>query len=360
MSVFNANNTEWKSGNYKMFFGEAPALHDSINRPYPAIFELYKAQKAQDWSEEEVNLSQDRMDFLSSSTSNYDVMINTLAYQWELDSVASRAIAPLFAPFTSNSEVWAWLCKVTEIEVLHALTYSEIVRQAIPKAQEAISLAMENMNILERSTKVVEVFDNLAKVGAKVTLGEITVDNAEAKRAVILAMVALYALERIEFMASFAATFALAELGIFQGIAKLVAKILADEQLHYTGDEYILRVLQKEEPEVYQTCLTEIKDILDSVTRAELEWNTYIFSEGRTIVGLNKLLLDEWVLFNSKDAYTLCQVPFDFPDITENPLPWMAHWMDLDLVQTAPQESDTVNYLLNSVIDDAGDDELDF
>lgn len=359
MSVFNANNSEWKTGKYKLFFGEAPGLYDSINKQYPELFELYHQQKSQDWREDEVDLSQDRLDFLSCNKSNYDIMVKTLAFQWELDSVASRAIAPLFSPFASGNEGWAWLSKVSEIEVLHALTYSEIVRQAVPNPQEALKEALENQNILKRATKVVEIFDNLAKVGAKVTLGLIERDCDEAKDAVILGMVALFALERIEFMSSFACTFALAELGIFQGIAKLVGKILADEQLHYNGDKLILKILMNEEPEAFSRNKGKMLEILQDVREAEYSWNEYIFSEGRSLVGLNRPLLNDWVDYNVQDCYNILKLEIPFSPITENPLPFMETWMDLDTIQVAPQESTTVNYQLNSVVDDLGDEELE-
>jgi len=49
---------------------------------------------------------------------------------------------------------------------------------------------------------------------------------------------------------------------------------------------------------------------------------------------------------------------FDVPD--ENPLSWMNDYLDLDNIQIALQESQNNNYKVNSVVDDLGDDDLDF
>lgn len=243
MSLFNKNNTTWKHGNYSLFLGESPALLDSINVSYPKLFDLYKLQKSMDWSEDEVNLEQSRLDLINTGKNNYDIMIKTLAFQWELDSVASRAIAPLFAPFVTNSELWLMLSKQSEIENLHALTYSEIIRQCLPDPKDVFAEVMLSDEVLERSEKVVEVFNNLYKVGGLYKTGVLSAqDNHDIivmKESIALALVALYCLEKIEFMASFACTFALAEQNIFQGIAKLVQKIAQDEQC-VTADHQVL------------------------------------------------------------------------------------------------------------------------
>lgn len=57
-------------------------------------------------------------------------MIKNLSFQWENDSLA-KSIITLFAPFLSNNEACAMMMKQSEMEVLHALTYSEIIRQCI-------------------------------------------------------------------------------------------------------------------------------------------------------------------------------------------------------------------------------------
>lgn len=361
MSVYNEGNTEWEAGNYQLFLGQEPALHDSVNRPFQEIFDFYKLQKSIDWSEDEVNLQQSRMDLINTSKNNYDIMLKNLAFQWELDSVASRSIAPLFAPFVTNSELWAWYMKCSEIEVLHALTYSEIIRQCIPDPADAIKEAMKNDEVLKRATAVVTVMNELEMVGARITLGEVERDSEEARDAIVMGVSALYLLERGEFMSSFAATFALGEQGIFQGICKLVQKIANDEMVHFMAGEAVIRIMRKTGwNEDFARNKVYIQKLFTDVLEQELSWNTYLFSEGRSIVGLNKVLLDDWVKWNFQDAASVLKTDIDFDVVVENPLPWMTNWLDINKFQTANQESDNTNYTLNTVIDDIGDDELDW
>ena len=111
------------------------------------------------------------------------------------------AIAPLFAPFVTNSEFWAALMENSNMEVIHALSYSEIVRQCVADPNEVFKLSVQNDKTIQRAVKVVSVFDELQKAGAAYTLGIIGKDQ-ETYNVVFKGLVALYILERLQFMAS--------------------------------------------------------------------------------------------------------------------------------------------------------------
>lgn len=678
MAVFNYNNKQRFEGKYPLFLGAEPALHDSINTTYPQIFKLYKKLKSVDWSEDEVDLQQSRFDFENCPKNQYEVMVKTLAYQWELDSIASRSIAPLLAPFISNSEYWAaisyvsqnecltedaevltrdgwvllsdvkmgdeimtfdpttktsyfdkvtnttakeytddiviftnqrghfyqavtknhrmpvesfytgdvwftaakdvnyhggnkfilgakaegedlsqlspveqfkiafqadghWsekynggysgyktvrfgfikqrkidrlhdICheagfEITEMSVasdtrhftvkvpkdivfdkefswvtydksgewyasfleelylwdgytpdehnfrkyintnkqavekvrdvvalagkschirgyeydnddstrktrydvcviesptkagnivcksfepydgmvycatvptgafivkqggcisitgncLHSLTYSEIGRQCF-KNPEVLFAEVERNEVTERGYDFGVVFKELEQLGAKYNLGIVNKNDPIVKETIAKTLVALYALEGISFMASFACTFALAQQDLFIGVAKLVQKIMIDEQYHTQLDKIVIDILQND-PEWKQTfkdIKPWVKEYLDKVVQRELNWNEYLFSEGRSILGLNKQLLDEWVIWSANPLYQALNIQNDNKVPESHPIPWLNDWIDIDSHQVAAQEATIVNYVLNATKDDLGDDELDF
>ena len=109
MTVFNINNSGWITKQYPLFLGEELGLYDSVNCCHSELFDVYKQQVSQRWVETEFNHEQSRLDMLSCPKNIHDVMLLNLSFQFVLDSVASRAIAPLFAPFVTNSELWAAL-----------------------------------------------------------------------------------------------------------------------------------------------------------------------------------------------------------------------------------------------------------
>lgn len=242
---------------------------------------------------------------------------------------------------------------------IHANTYSHIVQQTMQNPREALNKAMSLQESITRGGEIVEVFDHLALVGGRIRAGLLSRDSKEAKEAVFLGMVNLYILEQISFMSSFAVTFAISELGIFQGIGKLVALIARDEHhVHAAADKVICQTMIKQMPDTYRAVKHDIKQMIDEAVQIELDWNKYLF-EGRSCVGLTRQLLDDWVHFMSKDIYKTFNLEPKVL-IEENPLPYMEYYLDLGSTQNAPQESDITDYLIGGVESTLGDEELDF
>lgn len=104
--IFNANKTDYEAPS--LLLGKsAPGLFDTINKQYPKIWDLYKLMKKLDWDENEFNYSSCNVEFKTCPPSTYDMMIRTLAWQWEADSVAARMVLPVGAPFISSPELLA-------------------------------------------------------------------------------------------------------------------------------------------------------------------------------------------------------------------------------------------------------------
>jgi ribonucleoside-diphosphate reductase beta chain len=358
ITVFNQKSTAHKTGDYPIFFGQEPSLYDSINQPYPYFYELMEKLKQLDWSENDVDLTQTRMDLLRCDINTRNLSLFNLAYQWSLDSIAT-SIPTLLAPFVTNSEYGHVIARIGENENLHSVTYSNIVRQCVPDPQEIFDMVFKHEQVLERSSVVSKALADLKEVGAKYTLGLIT--SEEAKPYVIKGLVAIYALERISFMSSFACTFALAEQEYFVGMARLVQKILIDEMIHFETQRYALSILKesKDFDYIFEDYKQELTDIVSGVVKQELSWNKYLFSSGRSLVGLNEGILNDWTRYCAQDVYDNLEFDQPFRKTVTCPLPWFeTDWMDLNSQQNANMESDATNYMVSSVSREA--ENIDF
>lgn len=361
MAAINLQNDNYKEGKYPVFLGQRLGIFDSINVNYPEMHRLYKLQKAQDWDENEMSLDQTRKDFATCSENNYDVMIKNLSFQWENDSLA-KSIITLFSPFLSNNEACAMMMKQSEIEVLHALTYSEIVRQCIKNPSEVIQQILDNDKILNRMGIVEEVMSELEVAGHKYALGMIEADD-NLRLLILKGLIALIGLEGIQFISSFSATFALAEQQLFVGAAKLIQKIMLDEMLHVKMDYAVIDAILKDEDwkRVYDENIESLKAILDTIVEQEEVWCDYLFSEGRVVLGLNSELSKQWVYYNSAPIYRRLKFKADFKTPKQNPLPWMDTWLNPDKIQAAAQEIQRTDYKLNTANKDFDDNtEFDF
>ena len=349
VTVFNEKSTAHKTGHYPLFGGEEPSLYDNINQPYPKFYDLMEQLKQIDWSEHDIDLTETRMDLLRCPKELRELMLFNLAYQWSLDSIAT-SIPTLLAPFVTNSEYGHVLARIGENENLHSVTYSNIVRQCVPDPQEVFDMVFKHEEVLERSSVIGQVLGDLKMVGAEFTLGLKTFE--ECKPYILEGVIAIYALERISFMSSFACTFALAEQEYFVGGARLVQKILQDEMIHFETQRYALEILQ-EDPmfsDLFVTYKEKHLAIIDGVVYQENSWNKYLFQGGRGLVGLNEGILNDWVRYNAQEVCDNLNLKPNFRATKTCPLPWFeSDWMDLNSQQNANMEADATNYMVNAV-----------
>jgi len=336
-----------------LFFGEDPGLFDTVNKHYPKIWSLYKEMKSLDWSEDEFDYTQCNLDFKNCPKPVYDMMIRTLAWQWEADSVASRNIAPILAPFITDSSLWAAWQRISDNEVVHAATYSEIVRMSFDNPEDVLANILEVKESLVRLTVIKEVFDAVFISSHKYALGMITSD--EAYDDMFMTVVALFMLERIQFMASFAITFTICSTGLFQSIGKAVQKIAQDElEVHVELDKEVLRI-ELSTPRgkaAYERLKPKIQVMFDEMIITEINWTDYMFSEGRELVGTNSSQVKAWMMFNAAPVYKFLDLEGDYKFPRHNPMAHLEDWINIGKTQAAPQEENNNAYKVGVIVRD--------
>lgn len=347
--------------NTPLFCGGSSGLFDTIHKKNPQIWSLYKQMKALDWDENETSFSSCMSDFERCDKSTYDIMIKTLAWQWEGDSAASR-LSAIISPFISSSELWAAWQRISDNEVVHAATYSEIVRSSFKDPSIVLNEVLAVKESLQRLDTVYEILHETSIAGHKYALGMLTDD--EAYPYAIMFTVAMLCLERIQFLSSFATTFAICDTGLFGPIGTMVQKIAQDElEIHVELDKAVLKneMNTARGAKVLSDNMDKINKMIDEVTLSELDWVEYLFSDGRSIVGLNAELLKQWSCYNAKDVYNFFKIkPISNRIVLpkNNPLPFMEDWLNISKKQPSPQEQDVAQYKVNLMVRD--DEEIEF
>lgn len=361
--IFNLNKGDY--GSYNIILGEDPGLLDSITHNHPEAWALYKRLRSLDWDELEFDFSSCNAEFKAADKSIYDMMIKTLAWQWEADSVASRSIVTILGNVCTDGRIWTGYNRISENECVHALTYSEIVRGSFDDPDEIREEILKVTEAHSRMKIVSEVMGTALNTSLKYGLGE--VENCqETYNDIFMFLVALYFLERIQFMASFAVTFAIGRTGMFQQICKAVQKIAIDEfEIHAQFGQHVLRseLATPRGKVAYSQCKDKIVRLLWEVIRTEIEWAQYLFSEGRELTGVTAKSLIQWIMFNAKAAAEFLNVKddiwmrfdYDFEQMTgfefawpeKNPLPYMTKYIQLSGTQSSAQEEKKGDYMTN-------------
>lgn len=362
MSVFNAEKTAADYGESPLFFGTAPGLFDTINKVYPEIWDLYKEMKKLDWSEDEFDYSQCNIDFKTVHRPTAEKMKKTLIYQWEQDSVAARAIAPVLAPFITNSELWAMYQRISDNEVIHAATYSEIVRMSFDDPKAVLVETLEMKETIQRMEVIIGIMDDLAKASHEYALGLIPADQ-ELFNKLYLFVVALFIMERVQFMASFGVTFTIVASGPFQPIGQAVKKIAQDElEVHVQAGKAVLKILHNTEMGriAREQTKATVEAIFAAVVNSEFTFIDWLFSDGEPMIGTNADFLKKWVLFCGKDPVTFLGLEHPFGKLPkENPMPHLEKWIDMNKLQAAPMEQDHGQYKVGVVVDDSAGENFD-
>lgn len=361
--LLNLEKTDY--GSTALILGQDPGLGDTIHKPHQDIWDLYKTLKSQDWDENEWDYGTCRTEFQRDVGGMASMMIKQLAWQWEADTTASRSILGVFGPFISSSELYAAWTQVTQNENVHWSTYSEIVRMAFDDPNTVLDEVTKNQAALDRLTITGEVLSKTYDLSHKYALGMVE-NNQETYNQVMLGIAALYILERLQFMASFAITFAICEQDMFIPIGKAVQKIAMDEfEIHTELDRLIFKKeLQTPRGKAFlETHREFIGKMVDDAVAGEGEFLDYLHSEGESIPGVTRDMFFEWALFNAKEIYGVFGAPAGYRLPERNPLKFMESWLDLDSMQAAPMEEQNAQYRVNVMQrddDDADFDEFDF
>jgi ribonucleoside-diphosphate reductase beta chain len=89
-AIFNSAKTIEEYKNTPIFMGPEPGFMDTIYKNHPKLWNLYKELKALDWSEDEFDFTRCLLDFKNCHQDTSDMMIETIGWQWEADSVAGE------------------------------------------------------------------------------------------------------------------------------------------------------------------------------------------------------------------------------------------------------------------------------
>ena len=356
-NIFNLNRV-YQNVNQSLFLEQQRGLLDSINKNNPEIWRLYKQMKKLDWDENEFPMTSCIAEFEKCNRSLYDMMIMTLAWQWEGDSVAAHNLIPIVSSFVTDSGLWNAYMRINDNENLHALAYSEIVRNSFSNPDEAMGAVLKEYEALKRIETVASVFSEVKAVGLRIESGQLSRDSDEARDAIMLFCFTMLGLERIQFMGSFFITFAIANTGWFMPIGKTVQKICTDEYtVHVELSKEVIRheLALAQGHASYLRIRDRVSKIIEDITRSEIKWVHHLFSDGRELVGHDAEDVINWILLANTDVCTFAAIDTPFEKITKNPSPWIEEWIDINANQASPQEEKTGNYFLGGVVDTAGE-----
>ena len=355
-----------------MFFGNPVNVARYDVQKFEVFDKLIEKQLSFFWRPEEIDLSRDRIDFLSLPEHEKHIFISNLKYQTLLDSIQGRSPNMALLPIVSIPELETWIETWSFSETIHSRSYTEILRNLYTDPSEVFEDIVENEEIQKRASDIASYYDALIHAVQFMQLHGLEQKDIpyinisgekealtlrDIKKKLYLCICSVNALEAIRFYVSFACSFAFAERDLLEGNAKIIKLIARDEALHLNSTQQILNLWAdgRDDPEMAEIaleCFEDGRNIFLKAAEQEKEWAQYLFKDG-SMIGLNEAILCQYVEFISNQRMQAIGYAPPF-EVKTNPIPWINHWLVSDNVQVAPQEAEISSYLvgqINSKID---------
>nr|WP_216354728.1 class Ia ribonucleoside-diphosphate reductase subunit beta [Gilliamella apicola] len=354
-----------------MFLGQPVNVARYDQQKYEMFEKLIEKQLSFFWRPEEVDISQDRIDYAALPEHEKHIFISNLKYQTLLDSIQGRSPNVALLPLISIPELETWVETWSFSETIHSRSYTHIIRNIVNDPSVVFDDIVTNKEIEKRAGDIAGYYDDLISYASYYNLlGEgkhtvnnrtITIDLRELKRKLYLCLMSVNALEAIRFYVSFACSFAFAERELMEGNAKIIKLIARDEALHLTGTQFMINTLRSGEDdpemaEIAKECEQDCYELFLQAANQEKEWAGYLFESG-SMIGLNKDILCQYVEYitNIRMQAVGLKLPFQ---VKSNPIPWINNWLVSDNVQVAPQEAEMSSYLVGQIDAEINENDL--
>ncbi|MFJ3463459.1 class Ia ribonucleoside-diphosphate reductase subunit beta [Achromobacter spanius] len=346
-----------------MFFGQPVNVARYDQQKYPIFEKLIEKQLSFFWRPEEVDISQDRIDYQNLPSHEKHIFISNLKYQTLLDSIQGRSPNVAFLPLVSLPELETWIETWAFSETIHSRSYTHIIRNIVNDPSLIFDDIVGNENILLRAADIASYYDDLiapSMLYATLGTGEhvlngvpLRISEYELKKKVYLCLMNVNILEAIRFYVSFACSFAFAERKLMEGNAKIIRLIARDEALHLTGTQHMLNMLRSgaDDPDFSKVAAeleTQCYDMFSLAADQEKRWAEFLFKDG-SMIGLNKEILCQYVDYITNIRMAAVGLRPAFPGVKHNPIPWINTWLASDTVQVAPQEVELSSYLIGQI-----------
>lgn len=144
-----------------MFFGQSVNVARYDQQKYETFEKLIEKQLSFFWRPEEIDVSQDRIDYAGLPEHEKHIFISNLKYQTLLDSIQGRSPNVAFLPLVSLPELETWIETWSFSETIHSRSYTHIIRNITNNPGIVFDDIVTNEHILARASDISRYYDDL-------------------------------------------------------------------------------------------------------------------------------------------------------------------------------------------------------
>lgn len=322
-------------GTQKMINGSTTNLREWNRIKYDWATNIYRTMLNNFWIPEEIALNEDIKEFANLTNAERNAFDKIIAFLNFLDAIQSENI-PNLSRYITAPEVTSLLNIQAFQEEIHAQSYSYILDTVTnPITRDSIyDIWREDDQLLKRNRFIADIYENF---------------NVDATQENFLKVVmANYILEGIYFYSGFSFFYALARQGKMTATSTIFKYINRDEVTHLVLFQNIIKELRKENPEIFtKDQENQLREMMRIGVENEIAWGQYVTNN--EILGISNDLIEKYIKYLSNLRLKAIGIDVLYPEIKENPMPWIESFSKINNTKTDFFESKVVNYTKSSV-----------
>ena len=271
---------------------------------YPWAVELSVRHEKAHWIEDEVDLSDDVIDWKSNKMSEVEkeYVVNILRLFTQSDVAVGQNYCDQFIPKFKNNEIRNMLMSFAARESIHQRAYAILNDTlGLPESEYHAFLEYEEM-----SNKIDFMMDS----------------DVSSHRGLALSLAKSVFNEGVALFASFVMLLNFQRFGKMKGMGKVVEWSIRDESMHVEGNSKLFKTFCKEHPRIVDDEFKkEIYDMARFVVKLEDKFVDLAYKMGN-IEGLNEKEVKQYIRYITDRRLLQLGMKPNFK-VKENPLPWL-------------------------------------
>lgn len=336
-----------------IFFGEYSGFQRYDNPTYTFAVQLEERQRNAFWNPSEITLTTDAQKYWELPEHIQEVLIRVWLFQTLMDSGQNKGLEEVLAGLTTNSEIEAMFKTWGYFELIHSLSYSHLIRGIFADSSAVFDRIDDFPEILKRIDGEIDLYSRVKLLEDSDTPLE------DQKKLILELLVNVVALEGIKFYVAFLVTYIVnnAYNSKVPGAARIMKLINFDEDLHTSMGSNLLSTLKREKSEGFSEIMASewypemIQRVFKKTYEDEMEFARYLLSIG-DIPTLTEPVLDAFVKYYIDLRLTQLQQPKIYNQEKSDVVSWFESYKNLNLDNSALQESDSAVYSVGILRDD--------
>ena len=343
----------------KIFFGKFSGFQRYDKPTYNFAVSMEEKQRNAFWNPKEISMTNDALKFFELPEYIQEVMIRIWLFQTLMDSAQNSGLEEVLASLCTNPEFEAMFKTQGYFELIHSLSYSHILRGIFSDASVIFDRIAEYPEIQKRVDKEIALYQRVKNID------DIT-DPTEKKKLLLELLVGILALEGVKFYVSFLVTYIINNNynNKIQGSTRIIKLINFDEDLHTSMISGTIQILKKTKSEGFSELIksawfTEmVRNTFISVLEDELEFFDYLHSFGN-IPTLTKEVVEKFMKYYVDERVASIGEEKIYNQEKTDVVQWFESYKDMNLDNSALQESDAAVYSIGILVNDIPDGPLD-